>query len=173
MTSDGVSWSVVKGCTEFTFSEEQLAQKREKYARRRTFTYVKDMGWLGWRAGFRTCCSHPFCETMLRLKVRGSGPHERLLLARLSRFKRPLPRFFRSSPAGNYDSGLAAARQVAFWRRGACAVRRGFSTFYGYEGAAHFFGAAHLTIPVHNIRLRSVLAHGAARVTRAGYPRPA
>lgn len=77
MTSDGASWSVVRGCTEYTFSQEQLAQKREKYARRRTFTYVKDMGWLGWRAGFRTCCSHPFCETMLRLKVRGTGLNER------------------------------------------------------------------------------------------------
>lgn len=46
-----------------------MAQKREKYASRRTFVVTKEAGRFGWRAGFRAQMGRPCFEDFVSFKV--------------------------------------------------------------------------------------------------------
>lgn len=70
---DGLNWPVVAGCTEYTLSQEQLAQKEEKYKKRRAFKINHDLGWLNWRGGLRTILTTPLCEDRLKAEVNEFG----------------------------------------------------------------------------------------------------
>lgn len=70
---NGVEWTVLEGCDQFTLTREQLAQKHEKRARTRTYTIIRPAtgSWFPcWSQGIKVCLSPPFTdEPRIRLAI--------------------------------------------------------------------------------------------------------
>ncbi|XP_076253049.1 palmitoyltransferase ZDHHC6 [Rhynchophorus ferrugineus] len=67
---DGVHWPVIKGCTQYTLTIEQIQQKEEKRLKTRLFQIIKPTSgyWFPIAHGIKVCCNFP-CTDEARLKL--------------------------------------------------------------------------------------------------------
>ncbi|XP_053982701.1 palmitoyltransferase ZDHHC6 isoform X1 [Hylaeus volcanicus] len=68
---DGINWPVIEGCDQYTLTREQLAQKKDKRKRAKTYRVVEEISgsWLPLRHGWGVFC-HPPCTDEPRIKLK-------------------------------------------------------------------------------------------------------
>ncbi|KZC09863.1 PREDICTED: palmitoyltransferase ZDHHC6 [Dufourea novaeangliae] len=68
---DGINWPVIDGCDQYTLTLEQLAQKKDKRKRAKTYRIIEDVSGsrLPFRHGWGVFC-HPPCTDEPRIKLK-------------------------------------------------------------------------------------------------------